>query len=212
MRPQQSGTNVFTIFGFGLLLLSIVASAGIFGYQKYLESVRDADAAELEAAKSQINRTTVEDFIRTRDRFVAAKDILNNHIAFSQYLNILEGLTLQTVRFANLRYTLAPTGNASIQMTGSARSFNALAAEASAFTGAKEFKRAIFSGIGLNEKDNTVTFVFSAEIDKSVILANIPTNPVMTLPIATGTPATSTPTGISTHATTTSAKTGTATP
>ncbi len=193
VQHKQSGTNVFVVFGFVLLMLSILSAGAVFGYEKYLEGVRDADAVLLEEAKSKIDPNNVEGFIRTRDRFIAAKDILNNHIVFSRYLDTLERLTLQGVRFSSLTYALGKDGNATVTMNGVARTFNALAAESATFAGQKEFKRAIFSGFAVNEKDSTVKFVFTSEIDKSLILFSLPEGtPAVeaTLPVATSTPAT----------------------
>ena len=54
---------------------------------------------------------------------------------------------------------------AKIEMGGTARNFNALAAQSSAFTSDKEIKNAIFSGFVLDSKDGTVTFQLNADLD-----------------------------------------------
>ncbi len=61
-------------------------------------------------------------------------------------------------------------------MNGVARSFNALAAQSNAFSDEKRIKRAIFSGITLDQKSGNVSFSLKAELDPALIVNNA--NPV----------------------------------
>jgi hypothetical protein len=206
-RRPQPGSNLFSISSLVVLGIAVVGCGAVFGYQKFLEGVRDADAAKLQAAEQDISQETVTGFIRTRDRFSAAKDILNAHIAFSQYLDALESTTLQNVRFSNLTFDRDTTGKETIAMSGIARSFNSLAAESALFTNVKELKRAIFSGITVNPKDGSVLFTFTANLDPALIIAHTPSfipPPQVATTTATGTPAIVPPVvSTTTHATTT---------
>lgn len=151
-----------------ILGIAILASGGVFGYQRYLMSVRDAKAEEVRQAEAAIDSSSVEEFIRTRDRFTAAQGLLDNHVAVSNFFALLESITLQTVRFNSLSFTLTEDRSAEISMSGTARTFNALAAQSSVFAEEKRVKRAIFSDIKVNV-DKTVSFALDADLDPKLL-------------------------------------------
>lgn len=200
-RVTRTGSNTLLIIALGILGIALIASAGVFAYERYLVSVRDTKSAALEKAQQNIDASKVEEFIRTRDRFTAAKNLLNTHIAASNFFSVLEQITLQSVRFNSLSFTVTEDRSAKIQMSGTARTFNALAAQSSAFAAEKRIKRAIFSNIRTNE-NRTVSFTLSADLDPKLLLIDpsfvsttAPTpvvQPTSTTssPVATGTPKT----------------------
>lgn len=165
---QRGGGNTFLYVALLVLLVVVVASGAVFAYQQYLTSARNAKAEEVKQAQERINNETVEDFIRTRNRFIAAGTLLDKHVTLSSFFSLLESLTLETVRFNSFTFKRAEDGTSEIQMDGTARSFNALAAESSIFAGEKRIKRAIFSDISVDQ-NNSVTFSLSAELDPRLI-------------------------------------------
>ncbi|MES2994629.1 MAG: hypothetical protein V4681_01150 [Patescibacteria group bacterium] len=181
-RRARSGVNVFMLVAMIVAGLALLASAGIFGYLKFLESARDAKAEQLREAEASISRATVEEFLRLRNRFSSTGMLLDQHVALSQYFDVLETLTLQSVTFDSLKIATKEDRTATLEMTGSARNFNALAAQSSAFAAEKRIKRAIFSGISTQEK-GLIDFTLSAELDPSVLIWRGPVAPpVETVP------------------------------
>jgi hypothetical protein len=74
-------------------------------------------------------------------------------------------------------------------MAGVAKNFNALAAQSTAFANDKRFKRAIFSGFVLDQKDGTVKFEVKADVESSLVTetaASVAAPPVQ--PVGTSTP------------------------
>lgn len=168
MRHRTSGSNPFLALSYLILLIAIVASAGAFGYKFYLDTVLKSKEAEVTKAQNEIDQATVTGFIRLRDRFISAKDILDHQVALSQYFDVLETLTLQNVRFNSLKVGVGNDRVATVTLAGGAKTFNALAAQSAALAGEKRIKRAIFSGINVSP-DNTVTFTLTAQLDPSLI-------------------------------------------
>ncbi|MBU1293077.1 hypothetical protein KJ819_03375 [Patescibacteria group bacterium] len=203
MRRPQSGMNAFLIVASIIVGVAVVGAGGTFGYKLYLENVRDAKAAELQRAQDAINEDTIEGFIRLRNRLDSAQTLLNQHVYSSQFFDVLEKHTLQSVRFGSLTLSVLDDRSAEIKMEGVARTFNALAAQSEAFASEKRIKRAIFSSITVNTT-GTVSFELTAELDPRLVLAGdatlIEPLPESTLPgidtsvpAATTTPATSSP-------------------
>lgn len=159
------------IFYYGALFLVGVAVVGAgltFGYSTYLNSLRDARKATLASAEDNISKAEVEDFIRLRNRIQASEALLNQHVVISRFFDVLEETTLKNVRFQSLTASVGNDRVTKIEMRGIARSFNALAAESSAFAAEKRIKRAIFSNISA-DKNGVVTFALKAELDSKLV-------------------------------------------
>ena len=172
-HKTREGTSIFLTVGFVIAGFALLVSGAVFGYEKYLENVKTAKDAELQKEESSININTVNGFIRLRNRLLAANTLLNQHVAASQFFDLLESVTLQNVHFGSLKLSVAEDRTATIEMGGTAKSFNALAAESSAFAADTRIKRAIFAQIKANA-NGTVNFVVSAQIDRGVLLSQMP--------------------------------------
>lgn len=174
-RPTSSGNNVLLVVSLVILGLAVAASVAAFAYERYLTSVKERRAVELTAAQERVSEDTVEEFVRLRDRALAAQNLLDDHVAISQFLDTLENITVQTVRFDSLKLSVADDRTTSIEMAGAARTFNALAVQSAAFAGEKRIKRAIFSDISVND-GGSVSFLMTAELDpRLVLMSGIPT-------------------------------------
>lgn len=166
---KKGGGNTFLFVSFivlGVVLLSVV---GVFVFERFLISTRDAKSKEVTQAQERISTATVEEFIRTRNRFIAAETLLDSHVAATGFFNVLELLTLTSVRFNSLSLKLAEDRSAEIHMEGVARTFNALAAQSSAFASEKRIRSAIFSDISVGEKNN-VSFTLTADLAPELIV------------------------------------------
>ena len=168
--------------------IAIIGAGATFGYEKLLESTRDKKAQELAAAEASISRATIEEFLRLQNRLTATETLLDEHVALSYFFNRLEELTLSTVAFESLNLTVEEDRTTTFLMDGTARSFNALAAQSAAFAAEKRIKRAIFSDISVGDK-GLVTFSLKAELDPALIKwAGAVSAPVeATVPAATST-------------------------
>lgn len=167
-RRPKSGANVFMIIGSAIVIVSLVVAVGTFAYEFYLKSAHTSKAAQLEEAQNAVNIDTVEDFIRLRNRLSATETLLDQHVTLSEFFDVLETRTLQSVRFSGLTVSVDTDRSAEIEMEGVARSFNALAAQSTQFAAEKRIKRAIFSNIAVNP-NGTVGFSLTATLDPRLI-------------------------------------------
>lgn len=166
-RRAYSGTNYLLLVSLGVFGLAVLASGFVFGYEYYLKSVKSARASELAAATAAINENTVEEFVRLRDRFISARELLNQHVTLSRFFSLLESITITNVRFTSLELSVE-NDVTRIEMEGVARSFNALAAQSAKFAAQKDIRRAIFSDISINQ-NGSVSFILTAELDPDLI-------------------------------------------
>ena len=173
-RKQSGGSNILLLISLIILGASVLSAGAVFGYQKYLESVVELKAAELATAEAEINRETVELYLRLESRFSAARELLDKHTAVSQFLTALEDATLVNVRFSSLSLTVAEDRTAEVQLDGVARNFNTLAAQSNAIAADKRFKRAIFSNIAIQPNSTSVGFSLTADIAPELIVMQPP--------------------------------------
>ena len=165
---KKQGNNVFVIIGFVVLLLAVGIATGEFFYTSYITKKADTTEQQILDAQKGVNKDTVNQFITLRNRLDAAKSVANNHIALTQFLNLLETITVQNVHFTGIDIKVNDDHSASLDMTGQAATFNALEAQANLFAKQQYIKNATFSNFQLN-KDNTVSFAAKATLDPAII-------------------------------------------
>lgn len=162
-RRPRAQNGVFYYVSLFVMVVALVGAAATFGLKTYLDTVKTAREMRLETVEQGVDSSAVEELVRLRNRIKVATLILNRHVVASQFLDTLEEITLQNVRFQSLQLSIADDRTATIDMRGTARSFNALAAQSAAFADQKEIRRAIFSGIAA-DKNGLVKFAVQAEL------------------------------------------------
>jgi Tfp pilus assembly protein PilN len=165
-RADLSGA--FGFFGYSVLGAVFVLAIGVFLYGRLLAATQASKDKDLAAAVASIDSNTAQGFIRLHDRLVLSESLLNSHVAFSGLFTVLGKILPTTVRFTSLHITLDTTGASRLEGSGTAKSFNALAAASTAFAADGNIKDAVFSSIKVS-RDNSVTFLLSAKLDPKVI-------------------------------------------
>lgn len=211
-RPMRSSNNVFLIVSLVIFAIVAVLAAGTFAYDRYLTHELATKKADLATAQSKVDENTIEEFVRLRDRLSNGESLLTNNVTLSQFFDVLENLTLQNVRFNSMKLVVANDHTATIDITGTAKNFNTLAAQSNAFATEKRIKRAIFSAITLTQ-DKLVGFRLTADLDPKIVVAGSGVNaagaPIQTQPSGVTLPASTTQSIPLNTATTTTAKPGT---
>jgi hypothetical protein len=179
-RADYSGA--FAFLGYGVFVIAIGLSIGVFLYGRILVATQTSKDAQLATAEAGVDQATVESFLELHNRLSSGQTLLANHPAFSGFFTLLQSLMPSTTRFTSLHTVLDDSGVATVQGAGLAKSFNALAAASTAFATDGRIKNAIFSNIIVN-KDNSVSFSLAATLDPSIIAfspASAPAAPAAT--------------------------------
>lgn len=159
--------SAFSFFAYGVLVLALLLALGVFLYGRILASNKAGKDAELANAQAAIDRTTVENFARLRNRLVSSGSLLDKHTAPSNFFSTIETILPAGVRFTSLHFSLGDAG-AKIEGSGGAKNFNALAVASNAFAADGRIKDAIFSNLNIN-RDSSVSFALSATLDPKLI-------------------------------------------
>lgn len=161
-------TGTYGFIAYGVFVIVFALAISVFIYGRILLAEKTSKDAALVKAESSIDSATVIGFVRLRDRLTSGQTLLQNHVALTGFLAALEALLPSSVRFTSLHVTIDDARKAKLEGTGTAKSFNALAAASTAFAADGRIRGAIFSNIVVN-KDDSVSFVISATIDQKAI-------------------------------------------
>lgn len=113
--------RVFSLLGTLLMVLSFIATAGVFFYKDHLEKQLAATQAELDTLSDSDNERRMAE-IETYDKKLSiAHNLLDNHIAVSRVFAKLENVTKQTVQFRSFEYLYDPGFEAELTLTGDTR-------------------------------------------------------------------------------------------
>lgn len=167
-RFRTDFTGAFGFFAYGVLAVVFALAIGVFFYGRILAATQAGKDAALTKAEAAIDPATVVGFVRLRDRLNSGATLLANHVAFSGFFTLLETLQPTTVRLTSLHLALTDAKTVKLEGSGTAKSFNALAAASTAFATDGRIKEAIFSNIVVN-KDSSVSFALAATLAPSLV-------------------------------------------
>lgn len=171
---------------YGVLGIVFLMALGVFFYGQILSAEQSRKDAELATKEANIDRATIEDFVRLSNRLKRSGALLSKHVAFSDFFNSLQTLLPTSVRFSTLHLSFDSYGVARVDGFGVAKNFNALAAASTALAADSRIKDAIFSKLSVN-RDNSVSFGLSATLD-SKLTAFTPSAGDANTTVATSTP------------------------
>ena len=172
VNARRSGigpASIFSFFSYTVIVAVFALAIGVFFYGRILAADESTKSAALAKAEANINPATVESFVRLRDRLISGEKLLAGHIAFSGFLTSLGGLMPTTVRFSSLHLSIDDNGTIKFEGSGTAKSFNALAAASIGFARDGRIKDAIFSNIKVEIGGNSVSFALSATLDPKIV-------------------------------------------
>ncbi len=173
---------------FLIFLFSILASIGMYGYEKYLTSRIGKMGQDLEKARTSLEADAINQVTDFNTRIDATEKILDNHTIVSPIFDFLEKNTLKNVRFTDFKFDTTPDG-IKVVFHGQAKGYSALSLQADQFNKSRYIRNPLFSDLTLDEKGNVV-FSFTANLDPSIVSyknqVQIP-DATITAPVATST-------------------------
>jgi hypothetical protein len=203
-RSTRSSGGIFYFVGATIFTVAIIASLAVFGYEYYLGGRIAKMEADLTAARAALQPELIKELSRSNKRFLAADEILKTHVTVSAFFNVLQKLTLQSVRFNTFAYDMKTEGIA-VVMKGEAKSYAIVAQQAKVISEDPAFNSVQFSDLDLNTKGN-VTFVMKATVNPKAVSYVVGMESMLSPQANTVTPV-NTPSASTTQVSTTSTQT-----
>jgi hypothetical protein len=150
--------SLFLVLSIFLLVITILASVGLFLYKSNLIKQRDSLSLSLAEIRDSFEKDTVDELLTFNKRTDLAKRILDNHIIISPFFNLLGELTIPSVQYTSFKNENTK-GNVVIEMKGIARDYRSIALQAEIFNSPKAsvLNDVLFFNL-VKDKNNNVTF------------------------------------------------------
>lgn len=167
-RYHADFTGAFGFLMYGILGIVFLMALSVFFYGQLLAAEQKGKDEKLAQADANIDRATIEEYVRLNNRLKQSGTLLAKHSAFSNFFDSLQTILPTNVRFSTLHLFFDAHGAPRVDGAGTAKNFNALAAASAAFAVDGRVKDAIFSKLSVN-KDNSVSFGLSAALDPKLV-------------------------------------------
>lgn len=165
--------NLLALASIIITTLAVVGAGGAFLYKTILEGDIDQKQQELRAVQNSFDYEAAQNVGRIDAKLVAAEELLDNHVAVSNFFSYLEETTLQRLRFSEFSLSAVSKDRIAVIMKGQAKTFEVVAKQSEAFAAASalggNFVNPIFSDLDLDEAGN-VTFTFLSSVNPKLML------------------------------------------
>jgi hypothetical protein len=151
-----------------IFAITVLAGVGVFFYVGYLSKSIDSANASLDEKKDDLNPDDINRMVRLDTRLDTAEKLVNSHVSVSRIFDLLEDITLPSVRFTSFDFNYLGTGKVSMKLKGQSTGFTGVALQSDILNKEKTFKKPIISDLAL-EASGAVTFVLSTDIDADIV-------------------------------------------
>ena|SRR3989344_7212143 len=167
-RRPRGNLNLFVLIALLAFFASVAGALGVFLYDRLLEGSIASKKADLTRVRDAFEPNLIQMLSRTDERFQGAQELLNQHLALSELLTLLEAYTLTNLRFESFQYRNDEAGNITLSMRGRAKSYGSVALQAEVFAKVPFIKNPLVGSPTLDPLGN-VLFDFSATIDPELL-------------------------------------------
>ncbi len=164
--------SIFSVFATIVIVVTVVASLGLWGYSYFLDKQIVDSGKRLQEANATFKDEDVNEVLAFDNKLKSAATLINNHIAMSSVFEFLQENTLKNLRYDSFSIEYFSPNRVSVTMKGQARSFGAVARQAELFTSSSTkrlFTEPVFSDVTSDEK-GLISFSFISAIDPNLIL------------------------------------------
>ena len=171
VREEKSskGVNLVLFVSLILFLATLLVAGGVFVYQTLLDRQEQSLARSIDRAREAIEPELVGSLERIDSRIESTQQILDDHFAVSAVFDLLEQLTLESVSFDGLLFTVEPNGKIILKLSGVSRDYSSVALQSVIFGENRFIENPIFSDLQLDHRGN-VSFGFSTNINEQLVL------------------------------------------
>jgi len=116
-------------------------------YKNYLNENIAQLGKSIERQIASFEIPTVNEIIDFSEKISVARNLLAGHKAFSNILDFLQDFTMKDVKFNDLNYSFADSGEPSLALSGTTRSYASLTAQIQALEKYNQVKQVSVSGL-----------------------------------------------------------------
>ncbi len=159
-----------TIISFFLFFSVAIASGGLYFYKKALTVNIAKMDKDLNLSKNRFEPKKITELKDLDTRLRAASTVLSKHVTISPIFELLQKVTMQTVRYTDFNYTIDDLNSkVTVKMKGQAVDYRSVALQSDIFTENKELIDPVFSNLVLDDKKGLVSFDLEFSLNSSFV-------------------------------------------
>lgn len=167
VESSGSQTSIFLVASIFIFIISLVATGSVYFYKSLLNKKIENMSASLEKAKAAFEPALILELKKLNSRIDASSSIMAKHMAASQVFELLEELTLKSIRYKKFGYSTT-NEKITVSVSGEAKNYSSVALQSSILGKSPYIKDPIFSNLSLDNKGN-VNFDLTAYVDPSLV-------------------------------------------
>lgn len=169
---SRGGGSGFAWLSFLIFVLSAALWGGLYMYKNYLSDNIVQLGKSIENQKASFEIPTVNEVTGFSEKISVAKKLLAEHKAFSNVLDFLQDFTMKDVRFNDLNYSSAESGEPVLTLSGTTKSYGRLTAQIQALEKYNQVKRVSVSGLS-SDASGAVKFNLKIILDPALLAYTI---------------------------------------
>lgn len=143
-KQSRARRSLFGILALLLFVTAVISTIGVYLYKIRIAAVINSRIESINLAEKAFEPAVILELKKLDIRLRAGTDLLNNHVAISDFLESLSESTLPDVSFSSLSYSGGGTNEISI--SGEARGYLQIAQQSDIFEDNQYIQNHIFSG------------------------------------------------------------------
>ena len=173
MSAHGSGAGALYYLGVFIFILSLVATGGVFAYKKLVERSIENLKSQVASARASLDTRSIEELLAYDNKLKSVTAIVDNHVAMTQYFEMLEESTVSKVRFKSLKYNNLG-GIMTVEMQGVASGYSTIALQEDVLLKNNDARTVIFDTMKLDKKTGSVSFTMKSEFNRNLIKFKVP--------------------------------------
>lgn len=149
-KRSKATRSLMGVIALLLFVTAVVSTAGVYLYKIRLAAVVNSRIDSINRAEKAFEPAIILELKKIDIRLQAGTELLNNHLAISDFLESLAESTLPDVSFSDFGVTLGPDG-AEVSMSGEARGYLQIAQQSDVFEDNQYIQNHIFSDFTKSE-------------------------------------------------------------
>lgn len=166
---RSAGPKIMTMIGVFVFFASLLLGAGVYLWKIQINSSITAQIESLRKSRDEFDKGTIEAATRLNERINVAKNLLEKHKAPSRMFELLEDITLVTVRLKNLTYSTEADGSIKISGGGVASGFKSVILQSNEMGKTGSLRDVMFSEVQ-SISGNLVSFTLNSMLEEKVVL------------------------------------------
>ena len=173
-RPEErSKPSSFYYLSIFVFILSLVAWGALSVYTKMLQGDIDNLKSQITTTRSSLNDSSTDELMAFDNKLKSVKEIINGHVAISQFFDMLEQNTVSQVAFESLEYKYSGD-KVIVALSGFASGYATIALQEETFLKSPSVLMVNFEDLLLDKDTGKVSFRLKGEFNKDLVKFKVP--------------------------------------